>query len=243
LFYNKIFNRKITISAITSFLLIYSEFTFAHRDDYIDETLVYVTVEKAEVEAEYWFDYGYQSSRQKNFLRHTIATEWGITDRWMVDIRTTLKKEMNDNTTFDSGRIESRYRFFNEGDLPVDIAVSWEINWKRLENGSIQTRVEPRLILSKDLNEKLNITFNLSEEIPLDSNQATLQTALGFRYNWSGFVRFGSEFQYDSVENAGSVIPQMWFALPYDIALKAGYSIGFDRNKENFGRIALEVEF
>ena len=240
---NKIFNRKVTIFVTISFFLIYSEFVYAHRDDYIDETLVYVTVEKSEVEAEYWFDYGYQSSRQKNFLRHTIAVEWGITDRWMVDIRTALKKEINGNSTFDSGRIESRYRFFNEGDLPVDIAVSWEINWKRLENESIQTRIEPRLILSKDLNRKFNITFNLSEEIPLDSNRATLQTALGFRYNWSSFVRFGSEFQYDTVENSGSVIPQMWFAFPYDIALKVGYSIGFDRNKENFGRVALEVEF
>jgi len=241
--YIKSLNRKVIIFVTINFLFIYSGFAYAHRDDYIDETLVYITVEKSEVEAEYWFDYGYQPSSQQNFIRHTVAAEWGITDRWMVDIRTARKKEMNDNSTFDSGRIESRYRFFNEGDLPVDIAVSWEINWKQLENGSIQTRIEPRLILSKDLNKKFNITLNLSEEIPLDSNRSTLQTALGFRYNWSHFIRFGSEVQYDTVENAGSVIPQIWFALPYHIALKAGYSIGLDRNKENFGRVALEVEF
>ena len=242
MFDNKIFYQKISVLVTVCFFLTFSRFASAHRDDYIDETLVYVTVEKSEIEAEYWFDYGSQSNRQGNFLRHNIAAEWGITDHWMVDVRTTVKKKTGGSSKFDSGRIESRYRLFNEGDLPVDIAISGEINWKRLEDGSIQTRIEPRLILSRDLNEKFNITLNLSEEIPLDSNRSTLRTALGFRYNWSSLIRFGSELQYETVENTGSVIPQIWFALPSDIALKVGYSIGFDRNRENFGRIALEVE-
>ncbi len=240
---NKIVGRKIIIFIVTCFLLALAGVADAHRDDYINETLVYGTLEQSEVEGEYWFDYGYKSNRRGGFLRHNIAAEWGITDHWMVDIRTTLKKKTGDNPTFDSGRIESRYRLFNEGDLPVDVAISWEINWKRLENGSVRTGIEPRLILSRDFNKKLNITFNLSDEIPLDSSQSAMQVALGFRYNWNDLTRLGSELQYDTFEHMGSVIPQMWFALPDDIALKIGYSIGLDRNNENFARVALEVEF
>ncbi len=215
----------------------------AHRDDYLNETLVYTTLEQSELEAEYWFDYGRQSGGHGDFSRHSTAIEFGITDSWMVDGRVSVASKEEQGTNFDLARLESRYRFLDEGVLPVDIAVSFEVNSERKSNGSRTVGIEPRLILSKDLGEKLNLTANLSEEIPLDSESSAFLVAFGSRFNWTKLVRVGSEFQYNFGEHSGLVIPQLWFAFPRDITMKIGYSIGVDQEPDDFFRIALEAGF
>ena len=166
-----------------------------------------------------------------------------MTDHWMADGRATVETATQERTRFDSARLESRYRFLDEGSLPVDIAVSGEVNWEREEDGSMTVGFEPRLILSKDVAQALNLTLNLSEEIPLGSDPPAFLAALGTRFNFSHLVRLGTEFQYDFHERAGSVIPQLWFAFPRHVTLKVGYSWGLRNNGEDFGRVALEIEF
>ena len=102
---------------------------YAIGEDYIDETLVYATLERGAVEPGYWFDIGRDDSGQ--FMRHNVVLEYGITDHWMVDGRATGIDERRDGFHFDSSRLETRYRFFDEGMLPVDIAASGEINSNR----------------------------------------------------------------------------------------------------------------
>jgi len=215
----------------------------AHRDDYTNETLVYLTLERGELEAEYWFDRGWQAGGGGDFSRHNTALEWGITDRWMVDGRVTVVSEGGQGTNFDSARLESRYRFMDEGVLPVDIALSFELNSEREPDGSTMVGIEPRVILSKDFGEKLNFTLNLAEEIPLDSESPAFEVAFGSRFNWTRLIRVGSEFQYNFHRHSGAVIPQLWFAFPRDVTVKIGYSAGVDREPDDFVRLALEVEF
>jgi hypothetical protein len=135
-----------------------------------------------------------------------------------------------------------RYRFGEEGDRPVDIALSGEVNTRRLENGHYQYGVEPRLILSKDF-AKLNLTLNVAEELPVNRAAPSAEIASGVRYDLTQLFRFGCELKYDVHERSGSVIPQVWFALSHEITLKVGFSAGFDRNDEKFARAAIEVEF
>ena len=73
------------------FLLLGASSTFAHREDYIDETLVFATLDRGEVESQYWFDAGSEDS--DGFTRHHIALEYGITDHWMIDGRVSLLDE------------------------------------------------------------------------------------------------------------------------------------------------------
>lgn len=215
----------------------------AHRDDYLDETIVYLTLEEAEVEAEYWFDYGRDREESNHFSRHNTAIEWGITDHWMVDGRSTIKTTSDGATTLDGGRIETRYRFSEENARPVDVALSAEANWERSDTGSLDPGIEPRLVLSKDIGEKLNLTLNLSEEIPLHAGPAAFLVAAGMRYNWTELVRIGSEWHQDTQDDAGSLVPQIWFALSRGVTVKVGYSTGLENNREDFGRVALEAEF
>ena len=226
--------------------LIMSDHAFAHRDDYIDETLVYLTLERHEIEPEYWLDFGRQedkdSGKRVAFLRHSFALEYGITDHWMIDGRTSIKSTHPEGTLFDSGRFETRYRFFAEGTKPIDIAISLEANTERNERGRQEPGIEPRLILSKDF-KRLNVTLNLPEEVFFKTGELAFAPAWGFRYNTTGVLRFGCEMRYNTHSHEDSVIPQIWFALPHEITLKVGYSFGFNHSKENFGRVACEVGF
>jgi len=215
----------------------------AHRDDYLDETIVYLTLEQSELEIEYWIDGGRDREYSTDFYRHHAAAEWGITKHWMVDGRITIKSVEGDNTKLDGGRLETRCRFAEEGVLPVDVALSTEVNWERDEEDKIVPGVEPRAILSKDIHEKLNLTLNLSEEILLESGRCAFLVAGGIRYNWTDLLRLGTEWHHNTEEGGGSVIPQIWFAFRSGLTLKIGYSGGYGRNREDYGRIALEAEF
>ena len=216
--------------------------SWGHREDYIDETLVYLTLGRHEFEPEYWFDYGRQRDMHTDFMRHHVATEFGITEHWMVDGRATMFKPDDNGLHFDSARFETRYRFADEGTYPVDIAVSAEMNMERDDNGDDRYGIEPRLILSRDFGE-LNLTLNLSEEFPINSGAPEFLIASGFRYDVTQLFRFGSEFKYSPQQHEAAVIPQVWFAFPHDITLKFGYSHGFDRDREDFFRCTLELGF
>src|SRR5262249_54550119 len=163
-------------------------------------------------------------------------------DHLMIDGRATMDDPNNNNVNFDSARLEIRSCFAEEGDWPIDVAVSAEANTRRLENGHYQYGLEPRLILSKDF-AKLNFTLNVAEELPVNGGAPSLEVASGARYDVTKLFRFGSELKYDVHERIGAVIPQIWLALPHQITVKAGYSKGFDCNREDFMRLAVEVEF
>jgi hypothetical protein len=216
----------------------------AHKDDYIDETLVFLTLERGEVEPEYWLDYGRRADDGISFLRHNVSLEYGITDHWMVDARVTALHDLGDGFNFDSARMETRYRFCDEGTLPVDVAVSAEVNTTRRDGdgGGQELGIEPRLILSRDFSE-LNLTLNLADEIVPQTGKTSVNASLGVRFNLSRRMRLGAELKYDVRSREGAVIPQVWFVLPDEIALKFGFSAGFAQSHENFARVAIELGF
>jgi hypothetical protein len=212
----------------------------AHREDYIDETLVFQTLEERGLEPEYWFDIGHRP--EGDFTRHNVALEYGITDHLMIDGRATVDNPDNRKANFDSARLETRGRFTEEGDWPIDVALSAEANTRRLENGHYQYGLEPRLVLSKDF-AKLNFTLNLSEELPLNRGAPSVELASGARYDATNLFRVGTELKYDVHECGGAIIPQVALAFPHEITLKVGYSKGFDQNREDFVRFVIEAEF
>ncbi len=236
--------KRLTYIQTGFFLLtfIFIPFTqlFAHRDDYIDETIVYLTLEKKEMELEYWFDYGSESAI--NFINNNFASEYGITDHWMVDGRITYNSPGIKGFDFQSGRFETRYRFYEEGEKPVDIAVSAEVNSEKTFTGESESGVEGRLILSKDFEEKLNLTLNLAEETLFQSGNTSFNPSFGLRYDANSLFRFGSEFKYETGNKWAAVIPQVWLTIEKAITIKLGYSVGFEKNLINFGRLAFEAE-
>ncbi|MGA7616632.1 MAG: hypothetical protein WBX15_15775 [Thermoanaerobaculia bacterium] len=227
--------------ATTLALLFIPSVASAHKDDYIDETLVFLTLQRGELEPEYWFD-SVRTSDGDHFLRHNLALEYGVSDHLMVDGRITLGDSSGNG--FDAARAEVRYRFGNEGDRPVDIALSGEVNSERTPEGDRETALEPRLILSKDfLTGRANATLNLSEEIPTTGGGSSFRPAFGLRYDPSELFRIGAELQYDRQLRETSVVPQIAMTLPHDANLRFGYSKAIHHGGADFVRIALELEF
>jgi hypothetical protein len=229
-----------TLIGTCSFLLLCTANASAHGEDYIDETLVFATLERGAVEPGYWFDFGWNDSQY--FMRHNLALEYGITDHWMIDARATGIDEYRDGFHFDSSRLETRYRFFEAGTLPVDIAVSGEINSRRDEASHQIFGIEPRLILSRDFG-KLNLTLNLAADIPFNHHSPSFEVRGGCEYDVTDFFHVGTELRYDTDEHAVSVIPQIWFTFPHQVTLKAGYSYDFGATHERFLRVAFVAEF
>jgi len=117
------------------------------------------------------------------------------------------------------------------------------VNGVRVAPGDYEYGIEPRLILSKDFTEALNLTTNFPLEIPLQKGKASFAPAFGIRYNTSYRFRFGTELKYDTELRGGSVVPQVWFVLSEALTFKVGYSQNFAHNHERFIRVALEAEF
>ena len=72
------------------------KFALAIPDDYIDETLVYSTLDKGELELEYRYDYGRDREDNEHFMAHTFGLEYGITDRWMIDGSVSIEHDSAD---------------------------------------------------------------------------------------------------------------------------------------------------
>src|SRR5215471_12691401 len=53
----------------------------AHKDDYLDDTFVYLTLARRELELEYWVD----RVEDPTGARHTFGVEYGLTDHLMAD--------------------------------------------------------------------------------------------------------------------------------------------------------------
>ncbi|MBT6716446.1 MAG: hypothetical protein HOB18_02240 [Nitrospina sp.] len=223
------------VSIVFSFLILTCS-AQAHRDDFIDETLVYETLEQGEIELEYGFDYGDRPEPSDKFTRHIFAIEYGLSERFMINGKLLVE------SGFDSALAEFRYRLFEEGEKPIDISFSTEFEVESVENDSDEYEVEPRLILSKDF-EKLNFTLNLPLKIHFKSAPSEFIPAFALRYSWEEAFSIGTEVKYNTFKNEGSIIPQVWFSLPEHMLLKLGYSQGFDQNSESFMRFFLEKEF
>ena len=215
--------------------------SFAHREDYLDKTLVYMTLSQGEVEPEYWFDYGHRSDEKRYFARHHAVLEYGITERWMIEGGATFEKEMGRAFKFGSALIETRYRFAEEGEWPVDLAVSLEGEYEKEDDDELFL-IEPRLILSRDIG-KLNFTLNLVQEYAVNERQGAFNTAFGIRHDTSRYLRLGAEHKHNWRDDRGGIMPQIWFVPHEEVTLKFGVSFPVGRNDETFGRFALELEF
>ena len=240
--------RRLNAALILGLSLCGAQQSVAHKDDYIDETLVYLTVERGDWELEYWFDLGTLPSidnqeAQLDFIRHNLAVEHGITDHLMLDSRLTLDKVEGEATEFESARLEGRLRFGEEGEHPIDIAASAEVNTERNDDGDQVFGLEPRLILSKDFRTKLNVTLNLPLEVQPGPGSVEFLPAAGLRFNAFESLRLGLEVSYGTESGEGKFVPQIWFAPTEGLIIKAAYAVGFDANEQNFTRIAIETEF
>ena len=212
----------------------------AHKDDYLGDTFVFVTLEARELELEYWLD----AQDEPRGLRHTTGIEYGITNHLMADVSARWLQRAGGPFAFSQGFVELRYRFGEEGRHLIDPAASLEYEVRRDPEGRRRRLLEPRLVLSRDF-AGWNVTTNFFYSIVLDEpGRSSLEAAAGIRSpafgRWSTSLEFRREV---ALENETLVIPQIWYRISPEAYVKAGGGKNFAGEKGNFVRIAFEVEF
>lgn len=211
---------------------------FAHRDDYINETFVFQTLQAKEFEPELWLESANGTASESSFRAIAGAFEYGITNRWMVDGFARWLDPGDGDSSFQRFRAETRVRFGEEGDRPVDLAASFETEYeKEEESGRAGSRgtstwgwtMTPRLVLSRDLGSEFNVTLNLDLGRQFGSGVRDRWVpgyAVAARYPREAFLRYGFEFRQDFAEKRTTLlVPQAWFSFSHDATLKLGAGI------------------
>jgi len=232
--------------------------TLAHRDDYINETFVFQTLEAREFEPELFLDLGHVSGSGESLRRYSAAFEYGITPHWMVDGFVGWLDPEEGSTALQRVRTETRFRFGEEGDRPVDLAASFEVEYEKETEApegplapagkhSKSYVLTPRLVLSRDVGD-VNLTLNLDLARELREHVRDRWTpgyAIGARYPREALFRYGVELRMDfGDERRSLVVPQVWVALPKETTLKIGGGRELEGSpRETFLRLILEREF
>ncbi len=225
-------------------LLLFPSVACAHRDDYLDETFVYVTLGRHEFEIEGWAE-ARRRADHRTAGWYTGAFEYGISSHCMAD---GAAQALHQGEGFQFGRLrlETRVRFAEEGRWPVDMAASAEYEHETRAATGAQSEdvLTPRLVLSRDVSRDLNTTLNLDLPIRLSGErEVALAYALGVRYPAETPVRAGAELKGDPSEHTAMVFPQVWFALPKEFTLKFGTGIGLTPRTERWvARAVAEIE-
>jgi len=225
-------------------LLLVPSVAYGHRDDYLDETFVYVTLGGHEVEIEGWAE-ARRDTDHRTAGWYTGALEYGLSSHWMVDA---AAQALHRGEGFQFGRLrlETRTRFAEEGAWPVDVAASME--WEHETRASTGTEPEdaltPRIVLSRDVSRDLNTTLNLDVPIELSGErEITFAYALGVRYPAETAVRVGTEIKGHPSAHTATLFPQIWFALPRQLTLKFGTGIGLTSRTDRWvARVVAEIE-
>lgn len=217
---------------------------WSHREDYLNKTFVYQTVEPKELEIEYIAEYGSGLISPMRLVewRQGGAFEFGFTSHWMIEGIATFRRTPGDEFRYLSTRIESRFRLFEEGDKLLDPAFSIEYTHSN-ESGTTRHIIEPTLVLSKDFS-RLNFTLDFSLAKDANSDEKTeADYALASRYDFHHTLRVGFEAQGGFAHDSPHYfIPQLHFLLPHDITPKLGMGIRHSGQGEKlFLKFILEV--
>lgn len=229
--------------SILSILILLPSLAQAHKDDYLNETFVFQTLDRHEAELEYWFDYHDMTGAGAGHYQHTLSTEYGITDCWMADVALNFSN-LREAQSYELSRwrAETRRRFGEEGSRTPDLAVSLELEGERGDD-RWDYQITPRLVLSHDFKEQLNTTVNLFLGVGLNSGSDVAPGYnLGIRYPGEGVFRVGGEIIqiFDGRTNS-LLIPQVWI-LPWpEGVFKLGYAKVYGSDERSFVRAAFEL--
>ncbi len=212
----------------------------AHKDDFLGDTFVFVTLDARELELEYWLD----AQDEPRGLLHTLGVEYGLTSHLMADVSARWLQRSGGPLAFSDGFLELRLRFGEEGRHIVDPAVSLEYEVRHDSDGRRRRLLEPRLVLSRDF-AGWNATVNLFYVIVVgERGRSAFEGSAGIRSPAFGPWSAGVEFRREvALENESVVIPQVWYRLSPEAYVKAGGGKNFAGERNAFLRVAFEFEF
>jgi hypothetical protein len=144
-----------------------------------------------------------------------LETEYGITDHWDIALYQNFSQgaEIGASFQYASTAVETRYRFADRGELPVDVLGYFEIK-KPLAGGDLE--LEWKAILARDLG-PVTVAANLIAELEIEDGEAEFIPgwALGVSYEAVpalklGVETFGAFEPEDAADGTESRVVEAW---------------------------------
>ncbi len=192
----------------------------------------YATQPEGNLEFELWNDV--DALLPGGFATAPITTrvelEYGLTDHWDVALYHVFLREHGAGFTFDSWRIETRYRLFEKNVLPVDVMLYFEV--ERPANLDERWETEEKLILEREIGPRFALVGNLVLEQKLfHANEGnSWEIDAGARYEIVPQLRVAAEYWtiHHNIEGtldyAGPSIS--WASSRVWVQLGAGFGLG-----------------
>src|SRR5258706_2854589 len=174
---------------------------YADRKSFTN-TYEYATLPEGQTEVELWHTQSrdtWMSSTAQRF-EEKLEIEHGITDHWDMAMYTVFRQVAGDGSAtpaapvgLDSVRVESRYRFADRGEWPVDTVAYFEVG---KDFGASIYELEGKAILARDF-DRVTAAANLIAEVGVShdvpSPNLELGWAAGARYEVTPKVKLGAE--------------------------------------------------
>lgn len=194
-------------------------------------TYEYTTTPEGKTEVELWHTQSrdtWDSASPQRFQQQ-VEIEYGITDHWDAAMYTAFSQVAAKNEDvaepfgLDAVRLESRYRFAERGEWPVDTVAYLEVS-KDFGKGVYE--IEAKAILARDF-DRFTVAANLIGEVELGHDVPETEAVFGFAggatYEVTPVVRLGAETwgaigEYGTQVSVGPAIglglsPGFWLAL------------------------------
>jgi hypothetical protein len=149
-------------------LALFATDSSAHRRGFV-HTYEYQTLPEGETELEWWNTQVNDGDVDRYEMQ--IEFEHGLTDRWDIAIYHTLRQTNGPDAAssepfrFVKTKLETRYRFAERGEKPVDTLVYFEV---AKEFGETKWEIEPKLILARDIGSQGTLALNLIPEFEIE---------------------------------------------------------------------------
>ena len=184
----------------TSLLLVQQQTALAHmRDTLFNES--YYTAKKREFEVELRNDYNIPDTEEDDThnFKGQVEFEYGITNHLQVAYYEVFTWAHDGDWDRDAFKVETKYRLFEPGTLPVNIALYAEYVNPDGSNNVNSDEMELKLIFSRDFG-PLNLIANLTTEREINQHEDwQWEYTAGANYAVNNRVRLGLEVK----ENLG----------------------------------------
>jgi hypothetical protein len=158
-------------------------------------TYEYASLPEGQTEVEIWHTQArdtWHSDTPQRF-EEKIEIEYGVTDRYDLSMYTVFAEASDDNLHLDAVRIESRYRFADRGEWPVDTLAYVELA-KDFDSSIYE--IEAKAIVSRDF-DKVLVAANAIAEVAFGNNvphrDLSLGWSVGASYEFTPKLRLGVE--------------------------------------------------
>jgi len=168
-------------------------------------TYEYQTMPEGGLDLEIWnSQHRPDLSSSANTFELKIETEYGITDHWDIALYQIFTQESGGPLSYDATSLETRYRFAERGELPIDTLVYFEVVKPLNEDGA---ELEWKLILGRDIG-PVTLNLNLIAELLLGNGNSFFVPgwSVGASYEFVPAFKLGvetfGEYSEPSMEGA-----------------------------------------